>query len=204
MNCLNCKRSVPDDSEFCPYCGSIVEHIQTPVCKSCARVVPNDSEFCPYCGAASKPPNEIKTKETQRKVQKKKFHWSKLSAIATILIVILVATVGLSIYLYIDRQELQGNIIELEETVDKLERDLTNKKQKVTSLQREVNTLEDQVSENRRLVNFVDTFVVFVEDDGTNLYHKYGCYRFKGNYFWAFNVDAARQQGYFACPNCCY
>lgn len=52
MNCLKCKRSVPEDSEFCPYCGSIVEHIQPSVCKSCGRVVPNDSEFCPYCGAA--------------------------------------------------------------------------------------------------------------------------------------------------------
>lgn len=50
MNCLNCKRSIPKDSEFCPYCGSIVEHIQTPVCKNCGRAVPDDSEFCPYCG----------------------------------------------------------------------------------------------------------------------------------------------------------
>lgn len=50
--------------------------------------------------------------------------------------------------------------------------------------------------------DFLDTYVVLVEDDGTNLYHQYGCSRFKMDEFWAFNVDYAQYMGYTACPYC--
>ena len=52
-------------------------------------------------------------------------------------------------------------------------------------------------------IQFFDTYVVFVEDDGTNLYHKYDCKRFKGNSFWAYNLAAADDNGYRPCPLCC-
>ena len=51
-------------------------------------------------------------------------------------------------------------------------------------------------------IDFFDRFVVFVEDDGTNKYHKYECSKFKGDSFWAFNIDAAKDEGYTACPYC--
>lgn len=60
----------------------------------------------------------------------------------------------------------------------------------------------DNNSQNQKL-DFFDEYVVFVEDDGTNLYHKYDCYRFKGDYFWAYNTDQAIDIGYEPCPRCC-
>jgi hypothetical protein len=52
-------------------------------------------------------------------------------------------------------------------------------------------------------LEFFDEYVVFVEDDGTNLYHKYECDKFKGDYFWAYNTDQAIDIGYVPCPRCC-
>lgn len=60
-----------------------------------------------------------------------------------------------------------------------------------------------EVDPNREKVEFFDEYIVFVEDDGTNLYHKYECNRFTGDNFWAYNVDQAVSIGYEPCPICC-
>ena len=50
MNCIYCGKQLPEDSEFCVYCGNPIEKAQTPHCSKCGGSVPNDSGFCPYCG----------------------------------------------------------------------------------------------------------------------------------------------------------
>lgn len=50
MNCIYCGKKLPDDSEFCAYCGKAVEKDLTPKCRACGRQVTEDSLFCPYCG----------------------------------------------------------------------------------------------------------------------------------------------------------
>ena len=52
-------------------------------------------------------------------------------------------------------------------------------------------------------IAFYDEYVVFVEDNNTNLYHKYNCSRFGDEVFWAYNIDAAIDKGYDPCPICC-
>ena len=53
--CLNCGETLPEDSEFCQYCGSgdikTVEINQPKRCLDCDKEVPGDSIFCPYCGS---------------------------------------------------------------------------------------------------------------------------------------------------------
>ena len=60
--------------------------------------------------------------------------------------------------------------------------------------------LDNQEQQDK--ADFMDTFIVLVEDDNTNLYHKFGCDRFKGDYFWAYNIDAAKESGFNPCPLC--
>lgn len=57
--CNDCGKELPDDSVFCPYCGSknigtkketLGDGTTNKFCKSCNKNVPDDSEFCPYCG----------------------------------------------------------------------------------------------------------------------------------------------------------
>jgi len=76
-------------------------------------------------------------------------------------------------------------------------------------LEKRVNSLEEQkwdlqylVDDYEDLVDFVDDYVVFIEDDGTNLYHKYECYKFKGNSFWVYNTEMAIANGYNKCTLC--
>lgn len=57
-------------------------------------------------------------------------------------------------------------------------------------------------SQNHDKVEFIDEHIVFVEDDGTDFYHKYECYKFVGNYFWAYNIELAEYNGYRLCPLC--
>jgi hypothetical protein len=70
--------------------------------------------------------------------------------------------------------------------------------------------MEDSItqSNNERIKNsekldFFDNYVALVVDDGTGWYHKYECYRFSGEDFWAYNIDQAKNLGYEPCPVCC-
>ena len=51
-------------------------------------------------------------------------------------------------------------------------------------------------------LEFIDDNIVFIEDDGTDQYHKYDCYKFVGNHYWAHNIEYAEYIGYSPCPIC--
>lgn len=65
-------------------------------------------------------------------------------------------------------------------------------------------TISDLQAENARLeqaANFLDQYIVIISDDGTNLYHRYGCEDLDTSYFWAYNINAATGD-YDPCPVC--
>lgn len=72
----------------------------------------------------------------------------------------------------------------------------------VDELVSENEDLRNELNKNKNLVDFIDTYVVFVENDGTNLYHKFGCYKFKGDEFWVYNTEKAEQFDYKPCQEC--
>lgn len=72
----------------------------------------------------------------------------------------------------------------------------------VDNLLSNISDLEYQLRVNQNIADFVDEYVVFVEDDGTNFYHKFDCYRFVGNYFWVYNIDAVIGGDFSPCPYC--
>lgn len=70
--CGDCKRTLPNDSDFCQFCGSnkILEE-KVPVkmikvCGTCGKVLPDDSVFCQFCGS-----KEIINRSRQIKIIKK-------------------------------------------------------------------------------------------------------------------------------------
>lgn len=65
------------------------------------------------------------------------------------------------------------------------------------------NQSNKELEQNRNKLDFFDEYIVLVENDNTNWYHKYECYRFKQRDFWAYNIDQAENLGYEPCPNCC-
>ena len=77
MFCSNCGKEIRDNSNFCPYCGSVKrvnpsEAVkQTPVqdtsvsvkkngskafkfCPNCGKAIGENSDFCPYCGSVKR------------------------------------------------------------------------------------------------------------------------------------------------------
>lgn len=48
MKCVKCHAEIEQDAQFCPYCGTKVEHIRC--CVKCGKPLDDDSDFCPYCG----------------------------------------------------------------------------------------------------------------------------------------------------------
>ena len=50
--------------------------------------------------------------------------------------------------------------------------------------------------------NFMDDYVVFVENDRSGVYHTYDCEQFAKNSFWAYSRKLAESNGYTPCPVC--
>ena len=59
-----------------------------------------------------------------------------------------------------------------------------------------------QLEQLQAQADFMDRNVVFVEDDGSGLYHRYGCSRFAAKTFAVYSRKQAVAAGYTACPDC--
>lgn len=65
MICPKCKKSLPDGSKFCGYCGS---RISAKKCPKCNNEIPEGTEYCIHCGAHI---NSISEKSGFNSVNKK-------------------------------------------------------------------------------------------------------------------------------------
>lgn len=81
---------------------------------------------------------------------------------------------------------------------------------RIDSLIRELNNAYDTqdnyldyYAKAKSKLYFYERHVVFVSDDGTNLYHKCDCEDFDDSSFWAFNTEQAKSKGYVAHKKCC-
>ena len=84
----------------------------------------------------------------------------------------------------------------LQNRVNKLEAD-------VSDLEDVVSNLEDEKWDNWFKLRFFDNYAEIIGDDGTNVYHKYGCSRLDtSDGFWIYNTGAAKNRRYSECPFC--
>ena len=49
---------------------------------------------------------------------------------------------------------------------------------------------------------WIDAYVVYVENDGSNHYHTFECEKFVRKSFWVYNRKLAENKGYTPCPDC--
>ena len=87
--------------------------------------------------------------------------------------------------------------------VNFISEDNTEFEQALEQAEEQNRKLEQELQQGREKLDFFDEHIVMVENDNTNLYHKYECYGFKGNDYWIYNVENAEYLGYDPCPNCC-
>lgn len=153
---------------------------KTKYCSRCGSVVDNKTKTCTGCG----------------KKYFRGFRFTKFS-ITVIALALVIATVStLCVLQYVNTQELKDEISDLE-------RQVSTKQSTINRLENEVDDLEDEKWENWAKINFYDNAVVIVGDDGTDVYHKYGCSKLDtSNGYWILNEEAADYRGYDRCSRC--
>lgn len=156
-------------------------------CSRCGGKIDNDTKICNGCG-------------------KQYFRGIKASnMVSLILLFLLLLSVFFNVYLYSMVQELDSSdeVALMQKKITSSEVENADLKEENINLQNQINSLESELELCYTEIRFIDEYIVFVEDDGTDLYHKYQCYKFVGDGFWAFNINAAIENGYSPCPNCC-
>ncbi len=191
--CKSCGYRNQEYFDACPQCGNHTKQYAYINDEKKQEISPNVSEieistneptsqgkckYCSQCGGLIN--NKTKVCEGCGKQYFKGF--SSKIIVMIIIAILLVVSIVISLILHIQNTKLNDRIEELE---------IENQQ------------YYDYWVESFEQIAFFDEFVVFVEDDGTNWYHKYECRRFTGNDFWAFNIDAAIIDGYKPCPFCC-
>ena len=66
----------------------------------------------------------------------------------------------------------------------------------------ELETQLEAAAADKAKADFLDAYVVFVEDNGSKLFHTYDCSEFSKTNFWAYNRKLAEDKGYSPCPVC--
>lgn len=116
-------------------------------------------------------------------------------------------------------KELSARLAQSQSTQNQGQYDLEQKAAQMTALQLEHDTLKEQydvlkeehdtlvealeaAAKYKEKAQFLDKYVVFVENNGTRHYHKYDCEDFIGSSFWTYSPKLAQAQGFTACPKC--
>lgn len=156
-------------------------------CTHCGAEIDLEAVVCVSCGCVAGDINPVTAPE-QKKPKR------KIGRIACVVAGILVLCISVAANIY-QAASYAENTAKLQSDIDALTTRNTALKDYTTELQRDLREYE-------ALAEFCDEFVVFVEDDGTSLYHKFECSKFKGSSFWVFNIAAAEVEGYDPCPSC--
>lgn len=94
-----------------------------------------------------------------------------------------------------EMDKLTGENAELLSTVGDLEG-------QITQLTAQLNQLTASNATYSAKASFMDSYVVFVNNDGSKLYHKYDCPDFTRQSFWAYSRKLAESNGYSPCSKC--
>ena len=98
--------------------------------------------------------------------------------------------------------QTQYDLTTQQNELEKLSQSLEDKQSELNTLQERYDTLLTTAATDRQAADFLRTYVVLVENDGTGLYHRYGCSNFAGKTFWAYSRKLAEKSGFKPCPNC--
>lgn len=166
-------------------------------CKYCGGAIDSESRKCTKCG-----------KQYFRPRIKKPIVLGALAILAILGLAIL------NVYQFnryqTDSAKLENQIAELTSTIQEQEAAIEKKDSSIQSKMTEITKLK---TENAKLneknyllsdeIRFYDKHIVFVNNDGSRLYHKYDCVDFGDCSFWAYNIEAVDGYGYKPCSKCC-
>ena len=95
-------------------------------------------------------------------------------------------------------EKLEEENLQLQDLCDDLAQDIEDLEAARTTLEAALEALRPY----KVKADFLDSYVVFVENNKTNHYHTYDCTEFSKSNFWAYSRKLAEAQGFTACPTC--
>ena len=100
--------------------------------------------------------------------------------------------------LKLDNTRLQEEAASLQEEIDSL----LVEQEALLSTQEDLKTALEGAEIYRKKAQFMDSYVVFVENNNTGYYHTYDCEAFAKKSFWAYSRKLAESNGFKPCPDC--
>lgn len=140
--------------------------------------------------------------QTSAKEPTKRLVLNKHTIVYIGLSLLIVLAVGFGILQTVSVQKLKTEVTDLEKQITTKESTMLHLEKQIVRLNADIRSLNRDIASYEKLASFVDDYVVLIEDDGTNLYHKFSCYKFRGDSFWVYNTENAVQQGFSPCPIC--
>lgn len=192
MKCAFCGNTLPQDSEFCQYCGKKIILIPENQINQCS---------CQYCGG------QVNQKGHCMSCGKKA---SKRTGVAkmVVLSVVCIALIGLNVFQYIQGEAIRGELESANETIESQKATISEQATELLSKDREISNLNKRVKDYRNWwydaaekSDFLDDYIVIIGDSNKR-YHKYGCEDLDLSSFHAYNVENAIYKGYKACSKC--
>lgn len=211
MFCTNCRAEIGETDAFCPFCGTKCAPATPAAPTACVpppdqvSAVANNIPAPTPAPQQAAPPPAPKPKRPVGLI------------ILSVLLVFAVAVAGgvniaqavysISLNSKIEAQattisEQTNTIEQLQENVDSQKSTIAAKDSEIAELENTVLSQEYTIEDLENSLWFYEEYVVVIPDDGTERYHTYGCSYFDFDYFWAYNIDAAVNLGYVACPYC--
>lgn len=154
MNCRNCKKQIPEDSVFCPFCGKDV--IPDDVCPNCRHKLPDGSVFCPFCGSqvencedGNKKRDIIQDGFSQNKQPKR----IVLPIVSSILGLLVIALSIVSFNLNSDNANLRSQIIKQQTEIDDLNSEIEKTKDSYNALKKTSNEYSSTIKNIKSFSN---------------------------------------------------
>ena len=104
-----------------------------------------------------------------------------------------------------DLTTTQAELVRLQEENEQLlllEQDLTDKIKDLNETIQALDEALEAASAYKTKSDFMDNYVVFVENNHSGIYHTYDCSNFSKSNFWAYSRKLAESNGYSPCPVC--
>jgi len=97
-----------------------------------------------------------------------------------------------------ENESLSSQTAELQEEIDSL----LVTQEELLETQEKLTTALEGAEIYRKKAQFMDSYVVFVENNNSGYYHTYDCEAFAKKSFWAYSRKLAESNGFKPCPDC--
>ena len=226
MNCKNCGSLIPDQSTFCPYCGvsleeapyqpqppaaishptlSYIPPVQQPAPSSSKpKKAKGKVQKCPKCGTLLSKKEKICSICGEAMPKKPRGAKAAIISMSIVICLLLCSTVYFMLEMFEGNRaidELREEVQTYSASIEKLNSEISTLTSQAESWKKHYQDLKLDYTIMSREANFYHSYAVII-GNSNRYYHSYDCSYLDTSYFYIYNTENARYQGYRPCPHC--